>query len=165
MGMTPLDGVVMATRAGSVDPGILLAAQRDHGLDAHALEDALEHRSGLLALSGGTADMRELLRLAPTDARAALAISVFERSVAGAIAAAATALPRLDAIVFTGGIGEHAASVRAAIARRLGSLGIPPIDDSSESDGVLVAGPVAVLVVVAREDVVIARESRALTAI
>jgi len=164
MGMTPLDGVVMATRAGSVDPGILLAAQRDHGLDAQALEDAIEHRSGLLALSGRTADMRELLALAPTESRAALAIAVFERSVAGAIAAAATALPRLDAIVFTGGIGEHASGVRTGIARRLAPLGVPLVDDSSfEGDGVLVAGPVAVLVVVAREDVVIARELRGLT--
>jgi acetate kinase len=164
MGMTPLDGVVMATRAGAVDPGILLAVQRDHGLDTRALEDVLEYRSGLLALSGRTGDMRELLALAATDDRAALAISVFERSVAGAIAAAATALPRLDALVFTGGIGEHAASVRAGIARRLGSLGVPPVDKTSvERDGVLVAGPVAVLVVVAREDVVIARELSALT--
>lgn len=163
MGMTPLDGVVMATRAGSVDPGILLAAQRDHGLDARALEDVLEHRSGLLALSGRTGDMRELLALAPTDDRAALAISVFERSVAGAIAAAATGLPRLDAIVFTGGIGEHAGSLRAGIARRLGSVGVPPVDDTSvDGDDVLVAGPIAVLVVAAREDVVIARELGAL---
>ena len=165
MGMTPLEGVVMATRAGSVDPGMLLAAQRDHGLDARALEDALEHGSGLLALSGRTADMRELLALAPTDDRAALALSVFERSVAGAIGAAATALPRLDAVVFTGGIGEHATSVRAGIVRRLASLGVPPVNDISvENDRVLVASPVAVLVIVAREDVVIAREVSALTA-
>jgi acetate kinase len=108
--------------------------------------------------------MRELLALAPTDERAALAISVFERSVAGAIAAAATWLPRLDAIVFTGGIGEHAGSFRAGVARRLGSLGVPPVDDTAVGgDGVLVAGPIAVLVVAAREDVVIARELRALT--
>lgn len=165
MGMTPLDGVVMATRAGSVDPGILLAVQRDHGLDTRALEDVLEHRSGLLALSGRTGDMRELVRLAPTDARAALAIAIFERSVAGAIAGAATALPQLDAIVFTGGIGEHAAGIRAGIAGRLASLGVPPVDDTSvEGDGVLVPGPVAVLVIAAREDVVIAREVQALIA-
>jgi acetate kinase len=165
MGMTPLEGVVMATRAGSVDPGVLIAAQRDHGLDPRALEDALEHRSGLLALSGRTADMRELVALAPTDERAALAIVVFARSAAGAIAAAATALPRLDAVVFTGGIGEHAASVRAGIVRQLASIGVPPIDDTAvDGDRVLVARPVAVLVIVAREDVVIAREVVALIA-
>jgi acetate kinase len=166
MGMTPLEGLVMGTRAGSVDPGVLLAAQRDHGLDPRALEDALEHRSGLLALSGRTADMRELLAHAPTDERAALAIAVFERSAAGAIAAAATALPRLDAVVFTGGIGENAASVRAGIVRRLAAIGVPPVaNESLTADRALVVRPVAVLVVFAREDAVIARELRALTAV
>lgn len=165
MGMTPLEGLVMGTRAGSVDPGILIAAQRDHGLDPRALEDVLEHRSGLLALSGETAEMRELIALAGRNDRAALAIDVFERSAAGAIAAAATALPRLDAVVFTGGIGEHASGVRAGIVRRLGSIGVPAVDDRpADGDRVLVAAPVAVLVIVAREDVVIAREVRALTA-
>ena len=165
MGMTPLEGLVMATRAGSVDPGVLLAAQRDHGLDVRALEDVLEHRSGLLGLSGRTADMRELLALAPSDRRAALAISVFERSAAAGIAAAATALPRLDAIVFTGGIGEHAASVRAGIVRRLAVIGVPAVDDVSvDGDRALVAGLVAVLVIFAREDAMIARDVRALTA-
>ncbi len=163
MGMTPLEGVVMATRAGSVDPGVLLAAQRQHALGARALEDILEHRSGLLALSGRTAEMRELLVLASTDERAALAIGVFERSAAAAIAAAATALPRLDAVVFTGGIGEHAATVRAGIVRRLGSIGVPPVgEDAADGDRVLVAGRFAVLVVAAREDAIIGREVRAL---
>ncbi|MEK6206606.1 MAG: hypothetical protein AABM32_03095 [Chloroflexota bacterium] len=90
-------------------------------------------------------------------------MAVFERSAAPAIAAAATALPRLDAVVFTGGIGEHAASVRTAIVRRLASIGVPDVDDGSgKGDRVLVAAPIAVLVVTAREDVVIAREIRAL---
>jgi acetate kinase len=159
MGMTPLEGLVMGTRAGSIDPGILLAAQRDHGLDVRGLEDALEHRSGLLALSGRTADMQELLELAASDERAAHAIAVFERSAAAAIAAAATALPRFDALVFTGGIGEHAASVRAGIARRLASIGLSAGDDAGgDGDSVLARGPVAVLVIAAREDVVIARD-------
>lgn len=163
MGMTPLEGLVMGTRGGSVDPGILLAAERDHGLDHRALEDVLEHRSGLLGLSGRSGDMRELLEMAPTDERAALAIAVFERSAAGAIAAATTALPHLDAVVFTGGIGEHAGGVRGAIVRRLASIGVPLVGDTSvNSDAVLAATPSAVLVVFAREDVVIAREVRAL---
>jgi acetate kinase len=163
MGMTPLEGLVMGTRAGSIDPGIVLAAVRDHDLDARALEDVLEHRSGLLGVSGRTADMRELLAMAPNEERAALAIAMFERSAAAAIAAAATALPRLDALVFTGGIGEHAATVRGEIVRRLASIGVPPLDTRAvDGDRVLVAGPIAVLVVVAREDVVIAREVVAL---
>ena len=109
--------------------------------------------------------MRELITLAPTDERAALAIAVFERSAAGAIASAATALPHLDAVVFTGGIGEHAAGVRAGIVRRLASIGVPSIDAVIvEGDQVLVDRAVAVLVVAAREDAVIAREVSALIA-
>ena len=163
MGMTPLEGLVMGTRAGSIDPGVLLAAERDHGQDARALEDLLEHRSGLLGISGRTNEMRDLIALAATEDRAALAIAVFARSAAGAIAAAATTLPHLDAIVFTGGIGEHAGGVRADIVRRLASLGVPAISETvTPGDRVLVAGPIAVVVVEAREDLVIAREVRAL---
>lgn len=163
MGMTPLEGLVMGTRSGSVDPGILLSAQRDHGLDARALEDVLEHRSGLLGLSGRTSEMRELLAIVPADERAAFALGVFERSAAAAIAASTTALPRLDALVFTGGIGEHATSVRTGIVHRLASIGVPSVSDASvDRDSVLAATPIAVLVVVAREDVVIAREVAAL---
>jgi acetate kinase len=165
MGMTPLEGLMMATRAGSVDPGVLLAAQREHGLDLDALEATLEHRSGLLGVSGRTADMRELIASVPGDERAALAIAMFERSAAAAIAAAATALPRFDAVVFTGGIGEHAATVRAGIVRRLAAVGVPPVtDEAVEGDAVLVADPLAIVVIVAREDVVIAREATALIA-
>jgi acetate kinase len=163
MGMTPLEGLVMGSRAGSVDPGVLLSAQRDHGLDARALEEVLEHRSGLLGLSGRTSDMRELLANASSDDRAELAIAIFERAAAAAIGSAATALPRLDALVFTGGIGEHAVTVRAGIVRHLVSIGVPPLKYVSvEGDRVLVATPIAVLVVAAREDVVIAREVLAL---
>lgn len=163
MGMTPLEGLVMGTRAGSVDPGVLLAAQREHRLDASALEDTLEHASGLLGISGRSAEMKELLELAPSDERAALAIAIFERAAAGAIAAAATSLPRLDALIFTGGIGEHAGSVRAGICRRLATLHVPAITDVAiDGDRVIADGPVAVLVVAAREDTVIAREVRAL---
>ena len=165
MGMTPLEGLMMATRAGSVDPGVLLAAQREHALDLDALDATLEHRSGLLAVSGRTADMRELIALAPGDERAALAIAMFERSAAAAIAAAATALPRLDAVVFTGGIGEHATTVRAGIVRRLAAVGVAPVaDEPVEGDAVLVAQPVAIVVIAAREDVVIARDTIALIA-
>ena len=107
----------MATRAGSVDPGILVAVQRDQGLDVDALIETLEHRSGLLGVSGRSGDVRVLIAAEPTDERAALALALFVRSVAAAIAATATALPRLDAIVFTGGIGENAGELRARIAR------------------------------------------------
>ena len=163
MGMTPLEGVVMATRAGSIDPGIIVAAMREHRIGVEDLERALDHESGLLGISGQSADMRELLARESADARTALAIEIFVRSVAAGIAAAATALPRLDAVAFTGGIGENASSVRARICARLGPLGVAPVPDRAvDTDGVLVREPVAVRRVAAREDVVIARQTRAL---
>ncbi len=161
MGMTPLEGLVMATRSGSIDPGLLLVAQREHGLDAAALAEVLDRRSGLLGVSGTSGDVRELLAAAPRDERAALAIAIFVRSAAAGIAAAATALPRLDAIVFTGGVGEHAATVRASIVGRLASIGVPGIPEQPVTqDAVLAWKPVAVLRIEAREDVVIARAVR-----
>lgn len=161
MGMTPLEGLVMATRSGSIDPGLLLAAQREHGLAAAALAELLDRRSGLLGISGTSGDVRELLAAAPRDERAALAIAIFVRSAAAGIAAAATALPRLDAIVFTGGIGEHAATVRASIVGRLASIGVPDVpSEAVAEDAILAHGPVAVLRIEAREDVVIARAVR-----
>jgi acetate kinase len=161
MGMTPLEGIVMATRAGSVDPGVLVAAQRDHGLDADAIADTLERRSGLLGVSGRSGDVRVLIAAEPTDERAALALALFVRSVASGIAAAATALPRLDAVVFTGGIGEHSGELRARIARRLATLGVPALSSSSQDDdAVLARGTVAALRVAAREDVIVARDVR-----
>jgi acetate kinase len=163
MGMTPLEGIVMGTRAGSVDPGMILAAQRDHGIDQAALLEILEHRSGLLGVSGRSADMRELLAAEPTNERAALAVKIFVRSVAAGVAAAATALPRVDAIVFTGGIGENAAEIRARIVGALVSLGVPAITSpSTNEDAVLARGPISVLRIAAREDVIVAREVRRL---
>lgn len=165
MGMTPLEGLVMGTRAGSVDPGMLVASQRDHGIDPAALLEILEHRSGLLGVSGRSADMRELIAAEPTDQRAALAVEIFVRSVAAGIAAAATALPRLDAIVFTGGIGENAADIRARIVGGLASLGVPAVASApTNQDAVLAPGPISVLRIAAREDVIVAREVRRLLA-
>jgi acetate kinase len=157
MGMTPLEGLVMGTRAGSVDPGILLRLLAA-GLPAADLAEGLDHRSGLLALAG-SADMRELLaRAAAGDPAAALAVAMFVRRAAEGIAAAATSLRRLDAIVFTGGIGEHAAPIRERTVERLGVLGVlGPLADTV-ADAILTppgASP-AVLRVEAREDLVIA---------
>ena len=160
MGMTPLEGLMMGTRAGSIDPGIVLRLLRDQLCDLDTLADALDHGSGLLAVSGTSADMRRLVAAADDgDGRAAVAIEMFVERAAAGIAAAATALPRLDALVFTGGIGENAATVRAAIVDRLGSLGVPsaPATDAA-TDSILAAveGGPAVLRVEAREDLVIA---------
>ncbi len=168
MGMTPLEGLMMGTRAGSIDPGVPLALLRDGRLSVPELADALDHESGLLAMAG-TADMREIVAAeARGDGRAALALQMFVRRAASGIAAAATALPTLDALVFTGGIGEHAGSVRAAIVGRLGVLGLGSIPAAeAEGDAVLSAvgaGP-GVLRIEAREDLVIASHAAALTGV
>jgi acetate kinase len=164
MGMTPLEGLVMGTRAGSLDPGILLALLRDGRLTLEELADDLDHHSGLLGLSGHTADVRELLAAeAAGDAAARLALAVFVRRAAAGIAAAATALDRLDAVVFTGGIGARAGSIRRRIVGRLTVLGFDPEDDfepsaDRETDDDLTerrSGP-AIARIVAREDIVIA---------
>ena len=160
MGMTPLEGLMMGTRAGSIDPGILLALIRDQRISEAGLEDVLEHRSGLLGLSGRSADIRELLVAeAAGDDAAALAIELFVRRAAAGIAAAATCLPAIDAVVLTGGIGENSGRMRARIVASLAVLGIPPIPDADvDEDEVLTdaARTPAVLRIRAREDVVIA---------
>jgi acetate kinase len=163
MGMTPLEGLMMGTRSGSIDPGILLRLLHA-GVSIDDLGDGLEHASGLLAVAD-SADMRELLdRVSAGDSDAELAVELFVRRAAQGIAAAATALADVDALVFTGGIGEHAAPVRERIVGRLGMLGLPPSLGESETDAVLTARGArpAVLRVAAREDLVIAEATRRL---
>jgi acetate kinase len=151
---------MMGTRAGSFDVGIALAVMRDHGMEQDELNTALEHESGLLGVSGISGDMRQVQQAAADgNSRAALAIEIFVRRAAEGIAAAAASLPRLDGLVFTGGIGEHGGPVRAAITGRLGVLGISAVGDAViERDAILSApgAGVAVLRVEAREDIVIA---------
>jgi acetate kinase len=166
MGLTPLEGLMMGTRAGSVDPGLLLHLLRRDLASPDELAEALEHASGLLGVSGRSSDMRQLLAVAASgDARAALAIEMFVARAAAAIAATTTALPRLDALVFTGGIGEHAAPVRRRIAARLTAVGVASLPDHDGAGGdarLDVGSRVAVLRIKAREDVVIARACAAL---
>jgi acetate kinase len=164
--MTPLEGLMMGTRAGSIDPGILLTLLRDERVGQEELSDALEHRSGLLAVSGSTSDMAELTEAAARgDERASLAIEMFVVRAAAGISAAATSLARLDALAFTGGIGEHAAVVRGSIVDRLAVLGVAPIGaEPHDEDGLLgpPAGGPAVFRIEAREDLVIAAEVESL---
>jgi acetate kinase len=161
MGFTPLEGVPMATRAGSVDPGILLHLLR-HGVSFDELDRVLEHESGLAGLSGRSGDVRELEGV--DDVAAQLALEVFGYRVAGAVAAMATALGGLDALVFTAGVGEHSADVRARVCERLAFLGVQ-LDagaNASASDETEIGAhesPVRVVVVHAREDVIAAREA------
>lgn len=166
MGFTPLEGLMMGTRSGSFDPGIALDVQRRHGLDAEALAEAIEHESGLLGISGVGGDMRAVEHAASAgDERARLAFDMFVHRAAEGIAAAASALPRLDTLVFTGGIGEHSQRVRAGICARLAVLGVTPLQlHATDQDGVLSArdAKIAVLRIEAREDVVIANSTAGL---
>ena len=155
MGMTPLEGLMMGTRAGSIDPGIVFRLLRE-GRPAEAIEEDLDRRSGLVGVAG-TADMAALLdREARGDATARLAIEMFVRRAAAGMAACATALPSIDGIVFTGGIGEHADAVTERIRERLHLVG--PIEtshvDGDDRIDRAATGP-AVLRIAAREDLVI----------
>ncbi len=166
MGFTPLEGLVMATRAGSVDPGLLLWLQEHAGIPPRVLTTALDERSGLLALAG-TADMREVLGgVAAGERRAQLALGVYVHRLRAAVAAMVAALGGLDALVFSGGVGEHAPEVRSAAASGLGFLGVA-LDAAANRAAVAVdadvsapGAPVHTLVIVAREDVEIAAEVR-----
>jgi acetate kinase len=168
MGMTPNDGVAMATRSGAVDPGVvLLLAEREGG--PQAAREGLERRAGLLGLSGLSSDMRTLLTAAETDDHARLAIEVYVHRLRAAVAAMAAALGGLDALVFTGGVGENAAPIRAAVCHGLGFLGVELDDEANErlsDDGLLSAADsrATVLLVHAREELEMARETRAVLA-
>jgi acetate kinase len=167
MGFSPLEGVPMATRSGSIDPGLLIYLMRERALDADALERALDSESGLKGLAGGSGDMREIERAANSGDRiAGLALEVFTHRLAGAVAAMATAAGGIDALAFTAGIGERSSLVRERVCGRLGFLGVD-LDDarnaSAEPDcDVATPGSgVRVLVVRAREELVAARAARA----
>jgi acetate kinase len=168
MGMTPLEGLMMGTRAGSIDPGVILDLLRRDRLSISQVADVLDHGSGLRGVSGRSSDVRELLAAeAAGDEAAALALELFVRRAAAGIAASATVLPVLDAVVLTGGIGEHSGLIRARIVDGLAVLGIRKVPDVEVRDDVLLGTPddrPTVLRVAAREDVVVANSVRALLA-
>jgi acetate kinase len=151
MGFSPLEGVPMATRSGSVDPGALIFLLREQGLGADDVDRALNTESGLRGLAGGSGDMRQLeQRMQAGDSDAKLAFDVFVHRVAAAVGAMSAATQGLDALVFTAGIGEGSALVRSRVCGRLGHLGV----GTSSS--------VRVEVVQAREELVVARAAVAL---
>jgi len=156
MGMTPLEGLMMGRRAGSLDPGIILRRLRD-GQVAADIERDLDRRSGLVGVAG-TDDVRELLRQeAGGDGIAALAIEMFVRRAAAGIAASATALPSVDAIVFSGGIGQHADAVTDRIRDRLHLVGATTATSTDGEDRIdRSSSGVSVLRIAAREDLTIA---------
>jgi acetate kinase len=124
MGLTPTGGVIMGTRSGDLDPGVLVYLLRERKFDVDMLEELLNHGSGLLGISGVDSDMRRLHEAAPANADARLAIEMFCYSVRKQLAAMIAVLDGVDLVVFTGGIGEHDAAVRAAICSGLGWFGV-----------------------------------------
>jgi acetate kinase len=164
MGFSPLEGVPMATRPGSIDPEILLYLLRHEAASPDELEHALEHESGLLGL-GGSSRVEELE--ASVEPAARLALAVFCYRVSGAIASLAAALRGLDALVFTAGIGEGSALVRARVCERLGFLGVEldavaNREARPDADVAAAGSPVRVWLVHTREDVIAARGAREL---
>jgi acetate kinase len=166
MGLTPLEGLVMGTRSGDVDPGVFgYLAGRTH-MSAAGLTDVLNTASGLLGLSGSASDMRTIQAAAAAgDDRAQLAIDVFVHRLAKAIAGLVTSLDRLDALVFTGGIGENSVLVRRLVLGRLGFLGLTEDAEANARHGqatrgrISAPGPVQALVVPTDEELMIARDT------
>ena len=167
MGFTPMEGLVMATRSGSVDPGLVLWVQRDGGLSADEVQDLLEHHSGLAGLSGGSGDLREVVAAMDTgDERARLAYNVYVYRVQTNVAAMCAAMNGLDGLVFTGGAGESEPRLRMDVCQGLAFLGLE-LDDSTNraptgDRRISTTGDPTVLVVEAREDLEIARHVREL---
>jgi acetate kinase len=135
MGLTPTGGLIMGTRSGDLDPGVLVHLMRKMNWDATAIEDLVDHRCGLLGLSGVSGDMRSLHDVADSNGQARLAIDMFCYRVAKEMGAMSIALGGVDQIVFTGGIGEHDAPVRATVCARLASLGVE-LDEVRNRHGV-----------------------------
>lgn len=161
MGFSVLDGLVMATRCGNIDPGVILYLGR-RGHSFAEIEDMLYHRSGLLGVSGISGDMRVLLASGTADARAA--IELFTYRVATEIGGLTSALGGLDALVFTAGIGEHSPAIRAAICVRLAWLGLT-LDDAANAAGAGQIGSAAsainVRVIATDEEAMIAQHTQA----
>ncbi len=133
MGLTPTGGILMGTRSGDLDPGVLIYLMREKNFDAAMLEELVDRHSGLLGVSGLTGDMRHLHAASASNADARLAVQMFGYSVRKQLAAMAAALEGVDRIVFTGGIGEHDAEIRATICAGLSWMGVRLNDERNRS--------------------------------
>ena len=159
MGFSTIDGVPMATRCGALDPGVVIHLVKQLNWSIEQVEDVLYHHSGLLGVSGISADSRDLLKSAAPEAREALDLFAFR--ISREIAALANTLGGLDGIVFTAGIGEHQPEVRAAVCHYLGWLGVAIADRANKANALRIdaGGKVAVLVIPTDEEQVIAEEA------
>lgn len=164
MGFTPLEGVVMGTRSGSVDPGALLYLMQHKGLTVEQLMHVLNYESGLLGLSGISSDMREILKKAPAHHAARLALDVYVHRLVQTIGGMAAVLGGVDALAFTAGVGENSAQVRELVCQNLEHLGLR-LDCAANShckpDADVARGdsPARILVISCREDLTILRET------
>ena len=169
MGFTPLEGFMMGTRSGTVDPGILIHVMREKGLSVEELDHVLHHKSGLLGISGVSSDFRQVEAAATAgNRRAQLALDVYAYRVRAMVGALAVTLGGIDALVFTGGIGENSPWLRGEVCRGLECLGARlstarnaacrPDADIAEDNS-----PARLLVIHTREDFMIAREARRLS--
>jgi acetate kinase len=166
MGMTPSGGLVMGTRSGDLDPGVMLYLLRSRGFSMKELDDAVNRDGGLLGISETSSDVRALLAAASTDSKAEDAIAVFCYQAAKFIGAYSAALGGIDALVFTGGIGENSPEIRARICAKLDFLGIKldsALNRENASTISVAHGAVVVRIMKTREEVMIARHVRALT--
>lgn len=167
MGFTPLDGLMMGTRCGSIDPGILMYLQRDKGLSVEQLDHALEHESGLLGVSGIAADMRQVLQGQADSERARRAVNIYVHRVRQTLGSMVATLGGLDTLVFTAGVGEHSPEIRQRVCEGLQCFGIEIDQRLNEQHGEDrdIATPAArcrVLVIATREDVTVLRQTRQL---
>ncbi len=163
MGFTPLDGLMMATRSGSIDPSIVLHVQEHHGLTPAQVGTALNRESGLLGVSGISADMRQVLAAKSGNEQARLALGIYTHRVRQAIGALAVTMGGVDALVFTAGVGEHAAEIRAAVCAGLECLGLE-LDAQANAacrpdrDIARTTSRGRILVIATREDITMLRE-------
>ena len=167
MGFTPLEGLMMGTRSGTVDPGMLVYLLRHKGLDVNQLDHALNYESGLLGLSGVSSDMRQVLSALPDNPDARLAIEVYVHRIRQTLGAMAATLGGIDALVFTAGVGEHAPEIRERVCENLNYLGLE-LDQTAnktckpDADVAMPESAVRILVIATREDLTILRETRQL---
>jgi acetate kinase len=167
MGFTPLEGLMMGTRSGTVDPGMLVYLLRHKRLDANALDHALNYESGLLGVSGVSSDMRQVLSELAGNPNARLAVEVYVHRIRQTVGAMAATLGGVDALVFTAGVGEHAPEIRKRVCENLNYLGLELDRTANETcqpdaDVAMPASAARILVIATREDLTIMRETRKL---
>jgi acetate kinase len=163
MGLTPAGGLIMSTRLGDLDPGVIVYLLREKGMTPAAVNHLINHQAGLLGISGISADMHDLLTQMDTQAEAVLAVEIFCYQARKFIGALAAALGGLDTLVFTAGIGENSATIRARICAPLGFLGIRLDQTLNEANSLVISqedSPVSVWVIKTNEELMIARHTR-----